>query len=306
MPPEEPARAAPAAAPALGPPPETEAAKRAGPNVRALREKGHATKSSASAGAPAFEAADGKQGLDLDAPIGGLRGAASGAGGGRFAEPPRPRPAAKTSKSIDDLLGDVRPHKPAPPPAEAASDSTLHKAARDDAFAAYPPPAAAAKSEAKKAKVAEESPEPTRRPASLAAQPAPAAAPASAPAPSPPAAPAARRQELEQDMARADQATGAAEMQHAKDKAPAGKSGLSLEESIKKADRLFAGGDYGAAAAAYRDLLDRFPTYKDAARWRERMSQSLVAVEQARKAGDAKAHKAAKAGSSDAVLKEMK
>jgi hypothetical protein len=107
-------------------------------------------------------------------------------------------------------------------------------------------------------------------------------------------------------MAPAESAAQPAERQQAREKAPAGKGGPSLEESAKKADRLFADGAWSAAAAAYRDLLDRFPTYKDAPKWRERLNQSVVAMEAARKASDAKASKAAKAKSNDVLLKEMK
>ena len=52
--------------------------------------------------------------------------------------------------------------------------------------------------------------------------------------------------------------------------------------------------------------MRRYPSHKDAAKWRERLSQSLVAVEEARKAGNAQPGKAAKAKSNDVLLKEMK
>jgi hypothetical protein len=143
-------------------------------------------------------------------------------------------------------------------------------------------------------------------PAKIAAPP-PEAAPAAAPPP-PVAAPApvyatppkARRGDLNR-VESEDSAAWEADKELAKAKAPAGgKDGPSVEESVRKADRLYASQDWAAAAAAYRDLLNRFPGHKDAAKWRERVSQSLIAQEQARKADDAKAAKA-KAKSSDAL-----
>jgi len=331
----------PSAPPALAPPaaegaaaPSTVAAEgakqAAGAKVggrgsgRGREEKRVAAKSGARAEAPAFETAGKRKGLDLDAPLGGLHGSATAGGSGRFAEPPPPRPATNSRKSLDDLLGEVgSARKPAPAPAEGARETTEREArSRDlDELADYGQPPTAAKPAAKKAKAAEAIPEATHRPSGFAAPPPPMAAPAPAPAPSQPPMPAAdsaptratvpvakpaRRQEAEETMAPAAYAAEPTEKPAAKDKAPAAKGGPSLDESVKKADRLFANGEWSAAAAAYRDLLNRFPTYKDARRWRERLDQSLVAVEEARKASDAKASKAAKAKSSDTLLKEMK
>jgi len=67
------------------------------------------------------------------------------------------------------------------------------------------------------------------------------------------------------------------------------KRDLSLEERVKKADRLFAARDWTAAAAAYRDLFARFPAYKDAPKWRDRLNASLFAEQEGRKADAAKA-----------------
>lgn len=99
-----------------------------------------------------------------------------------------------------------------------------------------------------------------------------------------------------------DSAAGEAaapELTHAKSPS-GGRSGPSLEESVRRADCLYASQDWPTAAAAYRDLLGRFPSHKDAAKWRERMSQSLLAEEQARKSESGKAAKA-KAKSGDAT-----
>lgn len=74
------------------------------------------------------------------------------------------------------------------------------------------------------------------------------------------------------------------------------KAGPALDESIRKADRLFTEQNWSAAAEAYRDLLRRYPTHKDAPKWRARMNQSLVAEQELRQA---KTKKAAKAKSSN-------
>jgi hypothetical protein len=66
----------------------------------------------------------------------------------------------------------------------------------------------------------------------------------------------------------------------------------SLDESVRKADRLFTEQSWDAAAEAYRDLLRRYPAHKDAAKWRSRMDQSLVAERERRAATGGKAAKA--------------
>ena len=76
----------------------------------------------------------------------------------------------------------------------------------------------------------------------------------------------------------------------------------SLDDSVRKADRLFANQEWSAAAAAYRDLLSRFPTYKDAAKWRERMNAALVAAQENRRPSPAKGAKAAKVPASGEPL----
>jgi hypothetical protein len=53
-----------------------------------------------------------------------------------------------------------------------------------------------------------------------------------------------------------------------------------IDDSIRKADRLFASQDWNAAADAYRDLLRRFPRHKDVPKWRDRMNASTVAYQQ--------------------------
>jgi len=58
------------------------------------------------------------------------------------------------------------------------------------------------------------------------------------------------------------------------------KASPSLDETLRKAERLYASSDWNAAADAYRDLLRRFPSHKDAPRWRDRMNESIVAEQQ--------------------------
>jgi anti-sigma factor RsiW len=53
-----------------------------------------------------------------------------------------------------------------------------------------------------------------------------------------------------------------------------------LDDSVRKAERLFASQDWNAAADAYRDLLRRFPSHKDVPKWRDRMNASTVAYQQ--------------------------
>ena len=94
--------------------------------------------------------------------------------------------------------------------------------------------------------------------------------------------------------ANADEAPAAnLENQSADKKSAKGQPGPSLEESVRKADRLFADENWNAAAEAYRDLLRRFPGHKDATKWRARMEQSLVAERERHGAGkkEAKAKK---------------
>jgi hypothetical protein len=56
--------------------------------------------------------------------------------------------------------------------------------------------------------------------------------------------------------------------------------GLHLDDSVRKAERLFASHDWNAAADAYRELLRRFPGHKDVPKWRDRMNESLIAEAQ--------------------------
>jgi hypothetical protein len=71
---------------------------------------------------------------------------------------------------------------------------------------------------------------------------------------------------------------------------PAG--GKAPDPLVQRADQLFAQGQWGAAAATYRQLIDRDPRNADAARWRQRL---VVAERQIAAAEAAKAAKAAPA-----------
>ena len=85
--------------------------------------------------------------------------------------------------------------------------------------------------------------------------------PAAARPPAPPAAPAASV---------ADKADAKSETRAA--------SKPVAESPVARADRLFAQGQWAAAARAYRDLLRRDPNNGDAARWRQRLSASEEAA----------------------------
>ncbi len=245
-------------------------------------------------------------------PLSGLKlegGPSSSGGQGRFAEPPPPRPAAAKSgnKSLDNLLGDFgekertqRRAQPASAPAGGKADRIVSD--HEDAFDG---PSAAASAPVKKAP----RPEPAAEMAKTtvhsvtraAGAPALTASSSYAPAPAPtartvrdyPAAPVAetapsapppvarhRGEKKAEEMLEGSEQEDSKSL--AKDKAPKGESkpGPTLDESVRKAERLYASQDWNAAAAAYRDLLNRFPNHKDAPKWRERLNEAVVAEEQ--------------------------
>jgi hypothetical protein len=114
----------------------------------------------------------------------------------------------------------------------------------------------------------------------------------------PPPSKASRQAPSRAKEAEAEEAleeAGGADMEAPSSYTRGAKGGPSFDEEVRKADRLFANRDWNAAAAAYRELLRRFPSHKDASRWRARMNQSLVAAEEGRKAGPSDGAKAAKA-----------
>jgi hypothetical protein len=249
--------------------------------------------------------------------LGGLRLNRGQAGASRqFAEPPAPWPAAtkKASKDVDDLLRDFkgaedtqRRAQPMVAPTSGKAERARSEADRVDGMAEK---AALPAKKAPQNQPAGEMGKNTTRaathsagsPAAAAAparEYAPASAPAAAPAPkamrdypaesaasapAPSAPPAVRRKKsLYMDD---EESEGSAKSDYdavAKDKtAKSGaKAGLSLDESVRKAERLYAIQDWNAAAVAYRDLLNRFPTYKDAPKWRDRMNESTAAYTRA-------------------------
>jgi hypothetical protein len=101
-----------------------------------------------------------------------------------------------------------------------------------------------------------------------------------APAPTPLAAPSAVRK-TEETAEQAPSAAARSLDEDARDAQAAkgrGQPSLpSFDDSLRRAERLFAEQNWNAAAEAYRDLLRRYPGHKDVGKWRARVDQSLVA-----------------------------
>ena len=261
--------------------------------------------------APASESARKRKNLGLNPHSGSLRGNATAGGPApsRFAEPPPPRAAVKASRDIDDLMGAFdRGKKAAPPAPTETKQPTAKKSSggREKDTLSLDEFAGDAEPSGKTNRIT--SKQISQKPDYALPPPAPAGAVA-APAPSPASPPApAWSARMRQAEVADEEATEAANEPSfdaiAQEKASKGgsKDAPSLDESIRKADRLFAAADWNAAAAAYRDLLRRFGSHKDAPKWRDRMNQSLVAEEESRKVKTPKATKAAKAKTVDDVL----
>ena len=164
------------------------------------------------------------------------------------------------------------PPRPAAAPIAAAPSPRVAEAA-PAAFAAAPAPAETAP--AKKTKRApaledqlESAPqESVRAPERAKAQ-----------APMPPASPAAR-----------------AEAPADKKKVSENKDSISLEERVRKAEKLFAEKKWAEAAAAFRTLIAQAPSHSAVKTWRERLATAEGAEEQGRAA------KAKKASTNDAL-----
>ena len=270
-----------------------------------------------------------KKKLLVDHPLDGLTlggGRAGGAAPSRFAEPPPPRQEhAKSGKYIDDLVCSFEKGSGAKPIRERAAnlDDLNASPSRDEELRAdrkAPTGSASAKKAAPPEPSAEMAKPATRLPSGYAGQPAAAASPAYAPAPaampasprparadraapaaSAPASvftpPAAKHERMKQTE-ESKEATVVVDSEAdddimAKDKAAkgGGKASPSLEETVRKAERLYASQDWNAAADAYRDLLRRFPSHKDAPKWRDRINDSVVAEEQRQAKIKAKAKK---------------
>jgi hypothetical protein len=186
-----------------------------------------------------------------DDPLGGIgldRPAPKGGRASQVSEEEKPRTRKKTDNN--PLEGEIR-------------DDDAFRAADKKRFA-EPPPAPA---------VAQPSEE-TAAPAKSASAPARALAPAATPLPRLHAignSPAAAK-----ELSKADSADFNDESLVKEQAAEP-----SLDESVRKADRLFANQNWSAAAEAYRNLLRHYPGHKDAAKWRARIDQSLVAEREA-------------------------
>ena len=232
---------------------------------------------------PATSVARSKRAISDD-PLSGLgsgEGRAGGGGPSRYAEPPPPRQAeSKHGGSLDNLLGGFEKSRSAKPDTSSAAAAGAGKKARMDGDEdRLDGLARESSAPAKKSAPTERAAE-LEKPAVQPARGSPAEFPASASAPPAPA-PASRRKEMQ----KAEEPQGSLQLDDdvaAKDKVAkgGGKAGPSLEDSLRKAERLYASEEWNAAAEAYRDLLRRFPGHKDATRWRARIDDSLVAEEQ--------------------------
>jgi hypothetical protein len=303
-------------APVKVPPPEpTMAAKpAAGVAANADNSNDDEAKAMDTAGRAHKHLAGKRQKVSEEMPgLGGLRLDKGGAGAGaprQFAEPPPPRTTTKASKDIDNLGGGFKERESvhAQPLASPTGGKPDRVRGEDDRFDGKAEKAAGPAKELLQNESAADMARPTTRsPARSAGVPAGSGAPAPAYAPPRAAAPAApgmrdypaesaasapaptptpmvkRRAGRQSDegakgsvMVTDDDVTQ--ETDHKKTKSN-DKPGPSLDESIRKAERLYASQDWGAAAAAYREILNRFPSHKDAPRWRDRMNEANVAYQ---------------------------
>lgn len=200
----------------------------------------------------------------------------------RYAEPPPPRPT-ESAAAVEQRRPQPKDMRIAAKPA-----SNLGYTADDD-FDDMQKQVAVERAPAP-------SPEPERADyrAPAAAGPLPAAAP---PPKAAPASPAKRSMEKRAKLAAEGEATYAAApvvREESSDEEEAKvEARPSLAEALRRADRLFVQRNWSAAAEAYRELLRRYPDHGDAAKWRSRIDQALLAAseenEAARKAAKAKA-----------------
>ncbi|HEY5281186.1 MAG TPA: hypothetical protein VIM14_00210, partial [Polyangia bacterium] len=247
-----------------------------------------------------------------DDPLSGLslgEGRSSAGAPSRFAEPPPPREGhGRDGKSVDDLMGSIaKGSNPNPRRARTEDlDNVARPSARDDELLSERKSVSTA-APAKKGPAPwppGETNDSLSRPSGFASQPIPAASPpyaptapkptnaaraaspASAPAPvSPRPTPKHEMLKLSDSVPEAAVDSDEEESSYvvtAKDKKSKAdeKASPSLDETLRKAERLYASSDWNAAADAYRDLLRRFPSHKDAPRWRDRMNESIVAEQQ--------------------------
>jgi anti-sigma factor RsiW len=225
----------------------------------------------------------------------------SGRGGGsRFTQPPPPSPApAARERSAEDRLDSVVDKKSEPrraqAPAPTASGGKARQAISDDESLAMP--------ESESAPVAAAEPAADSMDRLQRDEGVESATHAAAPSIPPRLLPRRPMEQMKEAAVGAEETRSEpmSQLAAAKDErvTKRDKAEPSLDESVHKAERLFASQDWNAAAAAYRDLLRRFPTYKDAPKWRERLNTSVLAEQERHKPQLLKAKAAAKAVSSD-------
>jgi hypothetical protein len=228
----------------------------------------------------------------------------SGSGQARFAEPPPPRPAAKVggspselglngtsgprraggsrkSADLDDLLMDSM--SSAPKSAEQVPAPVLQaQSARPAAPAAAPPAPSPPHSRMVDDLASERAGKAEAVPPRLEARGRAVAAPAPTPAAAPkPKAAESSWDEESDNVPMAGYDEERIESAREAEKSAKRQAAPSSEEQ-RRADRLFAERNWDAAAEAYRELLRRYPGHKDAAKWRERIDQSLIAARQQR------------------------
>jgi len=220
--------------------------------------------------------------------IGGLPFERDGLSGLEADKSASPRAHKKMDRAVaDDFVGE-----------DSAARGNLSAPPR---FAAPPPPSlvesvggAAAQVEAEPKEVVGNQPElaPAKRAkAPTAASPRPTSPSAVPSVPAPAATvepgPSAKRSAEKQSEAESEESYAPSAIMRAEDsshKAANGQPGPALDQSMRRAERLFADQSWSAAAEAYRDLIRRYPGHKDANKWRARMDQSVIAEREAHEA----------------------
>ena len=228
-------------------PPATAQRRRAAPD--GFGALGGLTKGGGSTGSERAKA-PGADGVSLEDDLAGAPAAEPKPGKREFAPPPPPL-AARPSKPAVDQMRERDTEGEALEESEALPRGSVGHVA--GGAGAAPPPAHA---KAKKADMPSDMDNLDRGSA---------AASAPAPAPARPQAPPAAAAASAADKADARSETRA-------------ESKPVTESPVARADRLFAQGQWAAAARAYRDLLRRDPNNGDAARWRQRLAASEEAA----------------------------
>jgi anti-sigma factor RsiW len=227
--------------------------------IAAKPESGASGKGSAAASSPAKNAAA------LGMPAGKARAAAGTAKRKAYPELGRatdegifkPRPSSPGQAKDSDRFAEPPPPRPVPPaaPPEPSVAASGHPAAASEASPSARPASAAAERRARKPQIghARDLDDLGDEMAKDVASP-------------------ARKKKADSLL---DEGPTAAKASVANEKA-AREVGSALDDSLRKADRLFASQDWNAAANAYGDLLRRFPSHKDVPKWRDRMNTSTV------------------------------